>query len=409
MTEQHWKSEMTPAPVESADDVDFTHKNSEEQSITGAIQDVLDNRRRFSNIEGELFHGFDSSDLELARVWIGQNLGLDNYTVNSVLKLYQFIQKSKRDRLPLGPTSFTYCKTMEEIEAQHKRTKEILGDNVEAFTKGEKIHLEKIGDYEIKMHRHDCEFGTGLMCVSMWREEREVFQVSFYPSNPIKIFEIKGSKPADDEKEDRKRKGDSHRFSSKYNLSPSSALVIECMKIAQHVGIDVDVAGRASTWRNYDIARDKTKRAQADSVYWKVRQELGLKYDKQTEAVIETAEALNRINTGPDNQESWEEEYYRSLELIQSSSTRHQSLYEGGADEFVTKLLFSNYTHEYIQNYFDIQMWARQNFQIPQRNTDYLTEKQPNEDWLHFKLPLFMNVDAKQRDKIITDTVQLKE
>lgn len=54
MTEQHWKSEMTPAPVKSADDVDFTHKNSEEQSITGAIQEVLDNRRRFSNIEGEL-------------------------------------------------------------------------------------------------------------------------------------------------------------------------------------------------------------------------------------------------------------------------------------------------------------------------------------------------------------------
>jgi hypothetical protein len=123
MIEDQWKPEMTPTSVKSADNIDFTHKNPEEQSISDAIQDVLDDRRGFSNIEGELFHGFDSKDLELARVWIWQNLGLDNYTVNSVLELYQFIQKSKRDRLPLGPTSFIYCKTLEEIEAQHKRTK----------------------------------------------------------------------------------------------------------------------------------------------------------------------------------------------------------------------------------------------------------------------------------------------
>jgi hypothetical protein len=429
--ENHPPIELKQTDVTSSPDAAI--KPTKLYEIREAIQDVLDDSKSFSEIEGEQFRGLESRVLELARIWCWQNLGLDNYTADSILELYQFIQESWQDKLPLGPTAFRYCKTAEEIKAQHLRTKEILGNNLEAFSKGEKIDFERIGDYEIKMHRHNCEFGSGLICLSIWKQNRKVFQVSFYPSAPFKVYEIKGSKPADDAREDRKRKRDYHRFSSKYKLAPSSALIIECLKIAKGMGIEVDVAGWVSTWHNYGIAQNRKQRDQANSVYCKAREELKLKYDEQTETIVETAEALNQIysepKTEPNSRESWDK-YTRCLALINSSSDRHASLFKGGKDEFVTKLLFSNYKDEHIQSCFDTQIlgdfrnpgndsweslsiavnfWARQNFQIPQRSSGYSPERDPKEDWLRFDLPLFMRVDAHTRDKIIQDHPQLNE
>ncbi len=376
--------------------------------ILETIQDILDNKfKRFPNRPDEEFHGLNCSDLELARIWCWQNFDTSGYTAQSVLELYEFIQETFVDGLPLGPTPFRFCKTLEEVKAQHHRTKEILGENLEAFSRGEIVEINKIGDYEIKMHPYDCEFGRGLICLSMWRQERKMFQVSFYPSNPIKVYEVKGSQPSDDEKENTKRKRDTHRFRSKYKLAPSSALVVECMKIAQGLGIEVDVAGHASTWRNYGIENDPKRKAQADSVHSTVRQELGLEYDEQTEAIKKTAEKINSIysnyfNTALNEDAVIENRFFK---LIFLSIEQYQSLFAGREDEFVTKLLFSRYTHEHISFNLPIHVrrWIIQAFKIPNSGSNNEGKRDPNAIWLNFNLPLFMHVNAEQRDKIILE------
>ena len=168
-------------------------------------------------------------------------------------------------------------------------------------------------------------------------------------------------------------------------------------------------------------------------MYFKVKQGLGLKYNEPTEAIIEATGALNKIYSEPKTEPGDQEDlnvYMRCIQLIQSRANRYKSLFEGGANEFVTKLLFSKYSEEHIQMHYDVNIqrhvinseydvremfsttidkWVKQNFQIPR--IDYTanrsTEDDPREDWKRFDLPFFIRVEAEQRDKIISDHHQL--
>ncbi len=406
----------------------LAHHSSE---LELAIQTVIRNMKSFPETKGTLFHGLNSSDLELARIWCWQNFLRDDYDVHSILALYQFMQETWKDKLPLGPTAFRFCKNIEAVRAQHSHTKQILGQGLEAFARDEKIHLRSIDDYELYMHRHPYEFGSGLITLSMWREDRKIFQSSFYPMDPFKVYEIKGGESAKDLKEVRKRKRDYHRFKSMYGISPPSALVMECLRIAQRKGLEAEVAGWVPPWRNYDLAWDKTRRDQANSVHRKVKAELGLKYDEPTEAILETGEALKRIYSEPrtegNSPSSWRS-YKRCRTLIQSSSKQYASLFEGGADEFATNLLFSPYTREHVGycsgsalygNFRGsrnrtwellstaVALWGRRTFRIPEKTPAGLPSINPNEPWLKFYPPLFMRIDHKQRDEIVERYPQL--
>ena len=189
-------TKVSAEKIRHIDEVQTIESHTEPiEDVKRAIQTALKSGKNFPELAGEQFHGLNSNHLESARNWCYQ-INPENYTAEAILELYQFIQESWGDGLSLGPTAFRYCRTIEEIKAQHARTKEILGGNLEAFVKGEKIYLEKIGDYEIKIHEYGSDFGSGLICLSMHRQDREVARSSFYPANPLKVYEIKGIAPS---------------------------------------------------------------------------------------------------------------------------------------------------------------------------------------------------------------------
>lgn len=381
-----------------------------EEKIRNEVELILSDMGGFSDKEWDLFYWLDAPNLELARIWCWQKLRT-SYNADTVIKLYNFIQESWEDELSLWPVAFRYCSTIEEIISQHELTKTLLGNNLSSYVKWEKIIINKIDDYEIKIHKHDCEFGSGLICLSLFRDNRHIYQIWFYPSSPFRIYEIKWWKPSSDNSINKKRKSDLHRFNDKYDFSPASFLVTECLKIAKKMDLEVNLITQASLWRNYDLVRNPEKREQANKVYIKVKQELGLKYTDQVEAIIEISEWLKSIflelekeeNTYDDKNKIIEN-HTRCIEYITTQEKKYKNIFK--ENDLIIKLLFSDFSNDYfidINNLFNINLenndniswgtlinsirnWARINYNISDIKIDNIDS---------FDIPLFIEIDKK--------------
>ncbi|MFA5359131.1 MAG: hypothetical protein WC310_04940 [Patescibacteria group bacterium] len=327
-------------------------------------------------------------DLEICRIWAWQRLGLEQYTPEIILQLYEIIQDNPD--IALGPTSFRFCDSIEKILHQIDLTKKILGDNSEKFYQGEPTTIEIIDDYEIKIHSHDCPYGIGLICFSMWNDDNKLFQISFYPSSPIVLYEMKGAASPKNEKEARDRKRVVHKFESKYGLSILGKLTATFLKTADTYDEEARVISGLSLWRNFGVSDKKIE--QIDRLHQKTMTELGVKHPPEIQSVIGSINRLAReIRKSPFHQGS------PKFDQLVDFVIKEEYAKNGNGqrwEDFAAKLLFSRHIEDRVYTINQLRFYFLQRY--PE-----IYQNQPDKAALDFHPPAFYEIDKRKIKQII--------
>lgn len=288
--------------------------------------------------------GVDGDQLELARRWVWTEM-TDRYNSQTILELYQLIRKNQ-DFPWFGPIAFRYCKDISDVRRQIELTRKITGTHLEEFVRGEKIPFCRLGDYDLLLHKHDeTTFGTGLVSLSIAKDDQRMFRVSFYPADPVVAYEIQGFSP-EEGKPERLVKRATHRFSAKYGCAPYTALLIEAMRIAAKSDRGFSVLTGASTWRNHLLVGEKLERA--DKHYARACAELGMALSQKDQAVWDALHAMQRmVRAEQPKSFEWTESQEDSLEeILKPFHERVKDEWSWG--EFAGRLLMSATAERFV-------------------------------------------------------------
>jgi len=239
----------------------------------------------------EKFPDVDISDLEFSRRWC-RMVGLEDRKSEDVLAVYEIIQQNSD--IDLGSAAFRYSRSIDAIQNQIQLYRNITGNHLKELQLGKVIDVSSIDDYTIGMHLHECDFGAGLICYSISdKHDNRLSQISFYPSSPMVLYEIKGvaSKP----NKEKQVKKSVHRFASKYGISTLSGLTIEFLKKAYELNEDVRISSGVQMWRNHGMTGEQKDRA--NNLHQTVAGDLGInQYGRDDQSSF--FYFLNRQNIG---------------------------------------------------------------------------------------------------------------
>ena len=182
----------------------------------------------------------------------------DSRDPNLIISIYNLLDKNSDIAFPLEAFADVLryeIKSLDDVKRFFTLARRLI-PNTSNFNSGEYTTIGSFNNYDIKLHRLEFDFGVGIICTSLVLGNNKIAQISFYPSNPLIVFEIKGG-----------RKTDSFNpgaaidsFTRRFNINPFQFLLLQLIKSAHENNADIKMLPQVSGWRNYGMTDNEIAR-----------------------------------------------------------------------------------------------------------------------------------------------------